>query len=423
MALNTQLNMSRRHFLKLSGAATLAAAGGFGAAGSFAPAAAAGRKARGFESRYGVCDMCFNKCSLIARVREGVVEKLDPNPRYNKSRGMLCARGNAGIEQLYDPDRLKYPLLRKGERGEGRWQRLTWEQALDHAAEKFSRIAEEYTRCGVLFMAGTDSQSEFVRRFAEAFGSYNIVSHESLCLIAGTRGFLDTFGEVPIPDVRHSKYVLMLGANRFEALVTPDSMDLMAAMREGCKLVVMDPRYTKTAARADEWYPIRPGTDMALMLALAHVLIAEELYDEQFVAERCSGLAELTAHVAPLTPEWAEQECQIPAADIRRIARELAAQAPRAMIYPGRRSSDYSDSTQVRRSFAIVNALLGNWDRPGGLTAARVVGLKIASYRSALLRGQPGKPDRCRDGAPPVRRGRRLQARPRRGHRRSNPIR
>lgn len=329
-----------------------------------------------FESKYSTCDMCFNKCGLVARVQDGVVKKLDPNPNFLKSRGMLCAKGNAGIQQLYDADRLKHPLIRKGKRGEGRWQRISWNEALDYAAEQMKKIADKYTRCGMLFMPGTDMQSVFVHRFAEVFGSYNVVSHESNCLIAGTRAFLDTYGEVPYPDLLNTKYVIMAGANRFESLVTPDSMDLMTAMKNGCKLVVIDPRYTKSAALADQWYAIRPGTDMAFMLALANVLIAENLYDKKFVAEKTFGFDKLAAHVKQYTPEWAEKETEISAADIRRIARELAANAPASMVYPGRRSSFYTNSAQIRRSYAIVNALIGNWDRPGGLTASRKVGLK-----------------------------------------------
>jgi thiosulfate reductase/polysulfide reductase chain A len=319
------------------------------------------------KQHFSACDMCFNKCGLIARVENGVVTKLDPNPKSLKSRGMLCARGNAGIQQLYDPDRLKYPLLRKGGRGAGQWQRLTWDQALDHAAEQMERIGREYTRCGFLFMAGTDMQSTFVHRFAEAYGSYNIISHESNCLLSRNRAFLDTYGVVPSADVLNSKYIIMPGANRFEALVTPDSMDLMSAMQAGCKLVVLDPRFTKTAALASEWYAIRPGTDMAFFLAVAHVLITEELYDKKFVAQKTSGFDEFKVHVQPYTPEWAARETEIAARDIRRLARELAAEAPAAMVYPGRRSSDYEDSTQIRRAYAIVNALLGNWDQKGGL--------------------------------------------------------
>ena len=360
--------ISRRGFIKLSG--TAAAAMATGSPSRILHALTTQKDEKGktpVREAFSACDMCFNKCGLIAQVENGIVKKLDPNPKSIKSRGMLCARGNAGIKQLYDPDRLKYPLLRKGARGEGRWHRLTWKQALDYAAEQMERIGDKYTRCGFLFMAGTDMQSTFVHRFAEVYGSFNIISHESNCLLSRNRAFLDTFGVVPIPDLLNCKYVIMPGANRFEALVTPDSIDLMTAIQNGCKLVVLDPRFTKTAALAHEWFAIKPGTDMAFFLAIAHVLIAEGRYDKQFVATKTSGFEQFVSHVQSYTPEWAAKETEIPAGGIRRIAREISDAAPAAIVYPGRRSSDYENSTQIRRIFAIVNALLGNWDRQGGL--------------------------------------------------------
>jgi thiosulfate reductase/polysulfide reductase chain A len=369
--------MSRRDFFRASGLVAAGAVGGPALLGGLTKARAASPAKPAWDSRFSACDMCFNKCGLIARVEEGVVTKLDPNPKFLKSRGMLCARGNAGLAQVYDPDRLKHPLLRKGARGEGKWQRIPWDEALDMAAQKMAEVREKYTPCGHLFTAGSDLQSQFVARFAEVYGSFNMTSHESLCLVSGSRAFLDTFGEVPFADVLNSKYIMMVGANRFEALVTPDSIDLITAIREnGCKLVTLDPRYTKTAALSHEWYPVRPGTDMAFMLALSHVIINEKLYDPQWIAEKTFGLEQLAEHVRPYTPGFAAEQCGIPAEDIARMARELAAAAPAAMVYPGRRTSDYEDSTQIRRSFAIVNGLLGNWDRPGGLLAARQVGLK-----------------------------------------------
>ncbi len=368
--------ITRRSFLKWSGAAAAAtvAGGRTPVLNALVPAGSEPSQTKA-EHHFSVCDMCLNKCGLIARVESGVVTKLDPNPKFLKSRGMLCARGNAGINQLYDPDRLKYPLLRKGARGEGKWQRLTWDQALDHAAEQLQAIAEKYTRCGVLFTPGSDMQSTFLHWFAEVFGSYNVTSHESSCLLSRNRAYLDTFGEVPFSDVLNSKYIIMAGANRFEALITPDSIDLMTAKKNGCKLVVLDPRFTKTAGLAHEWYPIKPGTDMAFFLALTHVIISEKLYDNSYASKKLFGMEQLTEHIKLYTPEWAARECGILEKDIRRIARELAAAAPAAIVYPGRRTSDYVNSTQIRRSMAIVNALLGNWDMPGGLLAARQVGL------------------------------------------------
>jgi len=233
MSTGSKSGISRRGFLKVGGAATAAAALG-GRSRVLHALVASGQKKtpQSIQKVFSACDMCFNKCGLVARVRNGVVEKLDPNPNFIKSRSMLCARGNAGIRQLYDPDRLKYPLLRKGARGEGRWQRLTWEQALDLAAEKFREIGEKYTRCGFLFMAGTDLHSTFVHRFAEVYGSYNIISHESNCLLSRNRAFLDTYGVVPVPDTLNCKYIIMAGANRFESLVTPDSIDMMTNIGE-----------------------------------------------------------------------------------------------------------------------------------------------------------------------------------------------
>lgn len=383
-------DISRRDFLRLAGAAVTATAATAAQAVMPQQAQAAGpAKAPEWESKFGVCDMCFNRCGLIARVEKGVIRKLDPNPKFTKSRGMLCARGNAGVDQVYDPERVKTPMLRVGERGEGKWKSISWDEALALTASKMKDIAAKYTRCGMFFSAGADTQSQFVNRFAEAFGSYNVTSHESLCLLSGSRAFVDTYGDVPQPDVRNSKYVILAGANRMEALVTPDSMDLMTIMREGAKVVVLDPRYTKSAALASEWHAIKPGTDMAFMLALAHVIITEKLYDPKFVSERTSGLDKLSAHVAEMTPQWAETETGIPAADITRIARELAAAAPAAMVYPGRRTSDYENSTQIRRSFAIVNALLGNWDRPGGLVPVRPAGLKKVPFEAPFYEDNP----------------------------------
>lgn len=373
--------LSRRGFLQASAAAAAMVAGVPALKGPAGTAHAKGAAPQApITSHYTACDMCFNRCGMIAKVQNGRVIKLDPNPKFLKSRGMICARGNAAVAQIYDPDRLKTPLLRKGARGEGRWQRLTLDQALDHCAEQFQRIADKYTRCGIMFSPGSDMQSQFLIRFAEVFGSYNITSHETLCLLSNHRAYLDTFGETPYADVLYTKYIIIAGANPLEAIITPDTIDLMEARKNGCKIVVLDPRYTKTAALADEWHRIRPDTDMAFFLAMAHVIIHERLYDPVFAADMLHGLEEYAEHVLKYSPEWAAAECGIPAEDIRRIAREIAAAAPEAMVYPGRRSSDYKDSTQIRRSIAIANALLGNWDRPGGILAAREVGVRAPYF-------------------------------------------
>ncbi len=314
------------------------------------------------------CELCPNKCAVLAVVENGRVKKLDPNPLSPKSRGMLCARGNAAIKALYDPDRVKQPLIRAGARGEGRWREATWDEALDFAAERLQRIKETSGPEAVLFSSTEGFQEEFFKNFGLAFGSPNILRHPTLCLASVNLAYSMTFGTVPSFDLLNARYVIMSGANRFESIITPDTMDLIeGAMNRKAKLIYLDPRFTVTAAKADEWYPIRPGTDLAFILAMLHVIIQEQRYDKEFVATRCLGFDELAAHVERYTPAWAEAETEIPAAAIVRIAREFADAAPRAVYYAGRRSSWYVNDFQMRRGQAILNAIVGNWDREGGV--------------------------------------------------------
>lgn len=341
------------------------------------------------------CGMCVNKCGVIARVRDGRIHKLDPNPEYIKSRGMLCARGNAGIKVVYDPDRLKYPLIRAGERGEGKWRRASWDEALDLVAKKMNEIAEKHTRAGVMF-ASTEGtfQEHFFLQLAECFGSTNTVRHPTLCLSSNIQGFSATFGTFPTPDVLNSDYIIMAGANRSEALITPDSIDQLKGDGGRRKLVYLDPRFTKTAAKADEWFPIKPGTDMAFVLAMIHVIIGEEHYAKDFVASTTVGFDELAEHVRQYTPEWAAKECEIPAEDIRRIAREFAKAAPKAVFYPGRRSSFADDDVQLRRAMAILNAVVGSWDTEGGLVPNSVIPLTNHDYLAPWYDGVPERIDK-----------------------------
>ncbi len=313
------------------------------------------------------CGMCVNKCGVIARVRNGVIEKLDPNPYFLKSRSMLCARGNAGVDSVYSPDRLKYPMIRTGQRGEGKFRRASWDEALDLVVKNLSDLAEKYGRAGTVFVSSEEFQEHFFTTFAECYGSPNTLRHPSLCLSSNIQGFGATFGTNPTPDVLNTDYIIMSGANRSEALITPDSIDMLTGSGGRRKLVYLDPRFTKTAAKADEWFPIRPGTDMAFILAMIHVIVKENLYDRKFVEEQTEGFDKLVPHIEAYSPEWAAAKCEIPAEDIRRIAREFAMAAPKAVYYQGRRSSFFDNDTQMRRAMAILNAIIGNWDKIGGM--------------------------------------------------------
>ena len=384
MSRQSEGKLSRRRFLGLSSCALAAVAVGSQVKVLSALAQSGALSvpvAQGERNVLTSCGMCVNKCGVIARVKDGIIRKLDPNPHFIKSRAMLCARGNAGIKTVYDPDRLKYPLIRVGERGEGKWRRAGWEEALNLVAGKMNGIAETYGRAGMMF-ASTEGtfQDHFFNQLAECFGSPNTVRHPSLCLSSNIQGFSATFGTNPTPDVKYADYIIMSGANRAEAIITPDTIDFLKGEGGRRKVVYLDPRFTKTAAKADEWYPIRPGTDMAFVLALIQVIVTEELYDKAFVSERTVGFDKLVPHVRQYSPEWAEEECDIPASDIRRIAREFAAAAPRAVYYQGRRSSFMADDTQLRRAMAILCAILGSWDVPGAMVPNGKIPLGAHDY-------------------------------------------
>lgn len=327
------------------------------------------------------CEVCPNKCAVIAHVEDGVIRKLNPNPLSPKSRGMLCARGNAAVKSVYDPDRVKQPLIRAGARGEGKWRPATWEEAWDHTAKQLAAIKEKHGPQGVMWSSTEGFQEDFFKNLGLAFGSPNIVRHPTLCLASVNLAYSMTFGTVPSFDLRSANYVIISGANRFESIITPDTMDLVeSTMKRKTRMIYLDPRFTVTAAKADEWYPIKPGTDLAFILAMLHVIIGEGRHDKEFVQEYCYGFDKLEAHVKRFTPEWAEAETEIPAADIARIAREFSDAAPRAVYYAGRRSSWYSNDFQMRRAQAILNAVVGNWDREGGMVPNSKIALGELLY-------------------------------------------
>lgn len=396
MTIAFSTKLSRRNFLLAS--SCVIGAGSVAMMGHRYKALAASKEVfelndAGTRDVFTSCGMCVNKCGVIARVRNGVIEKLDPNPNYIKSRGMLCARGNAGLDNVYSSDRLKYPMIRTGERGEGKFRRATWEEALDMVAAKLEELAEKYTRAGTVFVSTEGFQEHFFTTFAECYGSPNTLRHPTLCLASNIQGFGATYGTNPTPDVLNADYLIMSGANRSEALVTPDSIDMITGEGGKRKVVYLDPRFTKTAAKADEWHAIRPGTDLAFILAMTNVIVGENLHDRKFIDEMTVGFDELRQHIGRYTPEWAEGECDIAAGDIRRIAREFADAAPRAVYYQGRRSSFFDNDTQMRRAMAILNVIVGNWDTRGGMVPNSKITLEKHDYLAPWYDGVPRRLD------------------------------
>jgi thiosulfate reductase/polysulfide reductase chain A len=357
-------SISRRDFLKL-GSATLGAL----AVGQFIPpavaeAARAGGMLDATASGYipTMCEMCVWRCGVLARVESGRVVKLEGNPDHPHSNGNLCPRGQSGLMNTYDPDRLLTPLIRVGKRGEGLFRKASWEEALDLVAENLLKIKSKYGAEAMVFSSTHNLSQVQFENLLNAFGSPNYGTQRSLCFNAMIVSNLTTYGmEEPDRKYEDLKYILLTGRNLMEAISTSETSSLSKAIDRGVKVVYLDPRYTKTAAKATEWLPIRPGTDLAFHLALLNVIITEDLYNRQFVSDYTSGFEKLAASIAQYTPEWAASLAEIPADTIRRIAREFAAAAPNALAHNGWRTSNFQNSFQTERAITILNALVGNW--------------------------------------------------------------
>lgn len=316
----------------------------------------------------GVCEMCVWRCGLIASVEGGVVKKLEGNPANPNAQGKLCPRGNAGIKLLYDPDRLKFPMIRVGERGSGQWRRVSWNEALDFTAENLKRIKDEYGPQAMIFSSTHNLTQPYFENLLQAYGTPNYGTQRSLCFNAMTIAFELTLGVAqPAVDYKNCQMVIYSGRNLAEAISNSETQQMIEFAARGGKIVVLDPRYTITASKAYQWLPVRPGSDLAFFLAMAHVIIKEGLYQREFVAEHTVGFADFAAAIDNYSPAWAAERCEIPAEEITILAREFAAAAPRAVVHPNWRTSNFANSFQTERAAAILNALAGNWAVPGGL--------------------------------------------------------
>jgi thiosulfate reductase / polysulfide reductase chain A len=360
-----QLDLSRREFLKLGGAAA-----GALAAGRFIPprVAQAARQLGTLDPNGDgyiptMCEMCVWRCGVRAKVEEGRVVKLEGNPDHPHSKGKLCARGQSGLMNTYDPDRVLTPLVRVGKRGEGKFRQASWDEALDIVAKNMLKIKDTYGAEAMVFSSTHNLSQVQFENLLNGFGSPNYGTQRSLCFNAMIVANLMTYGlEEPGRDYSRVKYVLLTGRNLMEAISTSETGELLDAIANGAKVVYLDPRYTKTAAKADEWLPIRPGTDLAFHLALINVIIAEQRYNADFVQKYTVGFDQVAEAVREYTPEWAAPITGIEAAVIHRVAQEFSQAAPYALAHNGWRTSNFINSFPTERAITILNALVGNWN-------------------------------------------------------------
>ena len=320
----------------------------------------------------GMCQLCSTICGIVGLVKDGRLLKIEGNPNDPNSRGRLCARGQAGLNHLYHAERLLYPLRRVGRRGEGKWKRITWDEALDEIADRLRKVRDSGKPEEFAFHQGRQRSKDALKRFLNAFGTSTQLSHRALC--SGNRRAANlTYlweSDWDLNDVEHSKYILNFGSNAFEAHqghVSFANRIQNGRFKNGAKLVTFDVRLSNTAGASDEWFAPFPGTDGAVALAMCHAIMAAGLHDEDFL-QRWTNVTvdELREHLKPYTPAWAERVSGIAAGEIERIAIEFARAAPACTTMCNRGSSAHLNGYYNDRAIQLLNALVGSVGKRGG---------------------------------------------------------
>ncbi len=320
----------------------------------------------------GMCQLCSTICGIMGHVKDGRLLKIEGNPNDPNSRGRLCARGQAGLNHLYHPERLLYPMKRVGERGEGKWKRISWDEALDEIAGKLKTIRESGSPGDFAFHQGRQRSKDALKRFLDAYGTKTQLSHRSLC--SGNRRAANlTYlweSDWDLNDVEHSKYILNFGSNAFEAHqghVSFANRIQNGRFNNGAKMVTFDVRLSNTSGSSDEWFAPFPGTDGAVALAMCHVIMEAGLQNDEFINTWTNvSVDELRQHLKQYTPEWAAKVSGLKADDISRIAKEFAAAAPAATTMCNRGSSAHLNGYYNDRAIQLLNAIVGSVGKKGG---------------------------------------------------------
>lgn len=387
--------LSRRDFLKFTSLTAGGTALGLSDTGLVSELMAMGIQPPYSVSRVPTyCEMCFWNCGAIATVVNDRVVKLEGNPVNPRSRGKLCARGHGGIGQLYDPDRLKYPMVRTGKRGDGQYRRASWNEALNIVAGRMAKIRDKYGPESVAFMMH-GGVTKHLMTLRGAFRSPNFAFPSfGQCRGARVVAYELTFGmDVGSPervDLKNSRAAVFFGTHLGENMHNSQVQDFTEAIGRKSKIIVVDPRFSTAAGKAAYWLPIKPGTDMALMLAWINYLIETGIYDREYVNKYTTGFQELQSSVRKYTPQWAAEETEISESRIIETAKIIGANAPSVCIHPGRFAAWDGKDTQRERCLAILSAILGTWGRKGGIYLPTQTGLNKLKGKGFPAPSRPG---------------------------------
>jgi len=316
------------------------------------------------------CGMCGPSagCGIYAYVKNGRFVRIEGMKESPLNRGKNCAKAHAAPQWVYSSERLRYPMKRKGKKGEGEFERISWDEALDLIADK---LKEQKKRFGpeslAILSPARRSYSDYLYRFLMAHGSPNY-GHSGICAMQNAFSFAYTLGVSwpPMPDYKNADVILIWGKQPiYSGASKGGTKSLVDAKARGARIIAIKPTMEPDVALSDTWVPVRPGTDAALSLAMLHVVINENLYDETFVSQHCYGFGELKDHIQKYTPDWAETITGLSADLIRDIAR-IYATTKQAAIDPGNGLEHAPAASDAVRAIAILIAITGHLDRPGG---------------------------------------------------------
>jgi anaerobic selenocysteine-containing dehydrogenase len=396
--------ISRRDFIKIGATATVAgatvaAAGGTRKLLEAGGAPAAGRSqataASSLEETWlkTTCALCPSGCGLDVRVVNGKAVKIEGNPLHPLNQGVCCLKGQAALEVLYSPERIQHPRIQTGQRGDGDWREISWDEALGMVADRLAALRQAGQAHSVAFLHG-ETRGEMralINRFMSVYGSPNTISRDSLDEQAARLAMFLSQGinGTPVYDISNAHYVMTFGGNLLESsqhIIA--SLSATAFMRRGRpdrgKLVAAHPRLSLTGIKADEWVPIRPGTYGALALGMANVIINSGLYDENFVRDFTFGFDDFEDEAGnphqgfknlvleQYTLERVESITGVSGADIARLAGEFTTNRPAVAVMPSE-PAGLSSGNGLYTAMAIhaLNALVGSIDMPGGVLVQR----------------------------------------------------
>jgi anaerobic selenocysteine-containing dehydrogenase len=313
------------------------------------------------------CGLCAIGCGILVHIREGKVVKVEGDPQHPLNHGRLCVKGEASLELLYHPDRLMVPLRRKGRRGEGKWEEISWDEALTFIVGKLSQAKETYGAPSVAFIHGAAKglQDSYLARFANLYGSPNVAWQGHVCFVPRVVASRLTYGFYAIPDYDFPpECIVVWGKNISETLFHAHDR-ILNALEKGTRLIVIDTRKTNLAERANIWLQPRPGSDLLLALGMIHTLISEGHYDREFVESWTTGFEQLREKTSAYPLEKVSELTWVPEEKIRKAV-ELYANSCPSVIQWGNLVDHGMNSFPLARSICILRALAGNIGIPGG---------------------------------------------------------